>query len=43
MSEWQFWVAMLIGLPILAVAVVALYAGTLIGLAVYHEKKGGRK
>lgn len=42
MSEWQFWLAMLVGLPIIAVISVGLYAGGLIGLAVYHEKKGKR-
>jgi hypothetical protein len=43
MTEWQFWLAMLLGLPLIAMVAVLMYAGGLIGLAVYHDKKGTRK
>lgn len=42
MSEWQFWLAMFLGLPFLALLTALVYAGGLIGLAVYHDKKGKR-
>lgn len=43
MTEWQFWLAMLLGLPFIALLMTMLYAGGLIGLAIYHDKKGTRK
>lgn len=42
MTEWQFWLAMLLGLPIGAVLLLLLYISGLVGLAVYHDKKGKR-
>ena len=42
MSEWTFWVTMLIATPIVAVIAMCLYAVGAIGLAVYYETKGKR-
>ena len=43
MTEWQFWLAMLVGLPVFAVLAMLVYAGACMSLAVYHDKKGTRK